>query len=160
MLRLIAQMEEKGEDRSQAQMEAFYAMKNTKGGGQTIWENRQDLSRSQAEDQPGLPPVERIQNFNEFHLPLHTDEQQAQGARCMDCGVPFCQSGVHDGRDGFSGCPLNNLIPEWNDLVYQGKWEMAVHRLIATNRFPEFTSRVCPPCARRPAPAAMLRAIP
>ena len=90
-----------------------------------------------------LPPEERIQNFNEFHLPLHTDEQQAQGARCMDCGVPFCQSGVQLGGM-FSGCPLNNLIPEWNDLVYQGKWDLAVHRLIATNRYPEFTSRVCP----------------
>ena len=55
-----------------------------------------------------LPPEERIQNFNEFHLPLHTDEQQAQGARCMDCGVPFCQSGVRLGGM-FSGCPLNNL---------------------------------------------------
>ena len=90
-----------------------------------------------------LPPEERIQNFNEFHVPLHTDEQQAQGARCMDCGVPFCQSGVQLGGM-FSGCPLNNLIPEWNDLVYQGKWDLAVHRLIATNRYPEFTSRVCP----------------
>ena len=68
-----------------------------------------------------LPPEERIRNFNEFHVPLHTDEQQAQGARCMDCGVPFCQSGVQLGGM-FSGCPLNNLIPEWNDLVYQGKW--------------------------------------
>ena len=90
-----------------------------------------------------LPPEERIRNFNEFHIPLHTDEQQAQGARCMDCGVPFCQSGVQLGGM-FSGCPLNNLIPEWNDLVYQGKWDLAVHRLIATNRYPEFTSRVCP----------------
>ena len=80
-----------------------------------------------------LPPEERIRNFNEFHVPLHTDEQQAQGARCMDCGVPFCQSGVQLGGM-FSGCPLNNLIPEWNDLVYQGKWDLAVHRLIATNR--------------------------
>ena len=99
-----------------------------------------------------LPPEERIRNFNEFHLPLHTDEQQAQGARCMDCGVPFCQSGVQLGGM-FSGCPLNNLIPEWNDLVYQGKWDLAVHRLIATNRYPEFTSRSAPPCARLPAPA-------
>ena len=82
-----------------------------------------------------LPPEERIRNFNEFHVPLHTDEQQAQGARCMDCGVPFCQSGVQLGGM-FSGCPLNNLIPEWNDLVYQGKWDLAVHRLIATNRYP------------------------
>ena len=90
-----------------------------------------------------LPPEQRIANFNEFHVPLHRDEQQAQGARCMDCGVPFCQSGMM--LNGMaSGCPLNNLIPEWNDLVYQGKWELAVHRLIATNRYPEFTSRVCP----------------
>ncbi len=90
-----------------------------------------------------LPPAERIQNFKEFHVPLHTDEQQAQGARCMDCGVPFCQSGmVLCGM--VSGCPLNNLIPEWNDLVFHGHWELAVRRLLATNRFPEFTSRVCP----------------
>ena len=90
-----------------------------------------------------LPPEERIANFNEFHLPLHKDEQQAQGARCMDCGVPFCQSGMMLGGMA-SGCPLTNLIPEWNDLVYQGQWDLAVKRLIATNRYPEFTSRVCP----------------
>ena len=90
-----------------------------------------------------LPPEERITNFNEFHLPLHKDEQQTQGARCMDCGVPFCQSGMMLGGMA-SGCPLNNLIPEWNDLVYQGQWDLAVKRLIATNRYPEFTSRVCP----------------
>ena len=94
-----------------------------------------------------LPPVERIQNFNEFHIPLPQDEQQAQGARCMDCGVPFCQAGMMIGGMA-SGCPLNNLIPEWNDLVYQGKWDLAVHRLRATNRFPEFTSRVCPRSVR------------
>lgn len=90
-----------------------------------------------------LPPEERIEHFKEFHLPLLAEEQQAQGARCMDCGVPFCQSGMMLGGM-FSGCPLNNLIPEWNDLICQGKWELAVHRLITTNRFPEFTSRVCP----------------
>ena len=90
-----------------------------------------------------LPPEERTKNFNEFHIPLHPDEQQAQGARCMDCGVPFCQSGMLIGGM-FSGCPLNNLIPEWNDLVYRGQWDLAVKRLIATNRYPEFTSRVCP----------------
>ena len=66
-----------------------------------------------------IAPEERIKNFNEFHIPLHCDEQQAQGARCMDCGVPFCQSGMMIGGMA-SGCPLNNLIPEWNDLVYQG----------------------------------------
>ena len=90
-----------------------------------------------------LPPEERIQNFQEFHIPLHQDEQQAQGARCMDCGVPFCQSGMMIGGMA-SGCPLNNLVPEWNDLVYRGQWDLAVKRLIATNRYPEFTCRVCP----------------
>ena len=90
-----------------------------------------------------LLPEERIQNFREFHVPLHPDEQQTQGARCMDCGVPFCQSGMLLGGM-YSGCPLNNLVPEWNDLVYRGQWEQAVKRLIATNRYPEFTSRVCP----------------
>lgn len=90
-----------------------------------------------------LPPEERITHFKEFHLPLLEEEQQAQGARCMDCGVPFCQSGMLLGGM-YSGCPLNNLIPEWNDLICQGRWDLAVHRLLATNRFPEFTSRVCP----------------
>ena len=89
------------------------------------------------------PPEERIRDFDEFHLPLPLEEQQAQGARCMDCGVPFCQSGMMIGGMA-SGCPLNNLIPEWNDLVYQGRWELALQRLMATNRFPEFTGRVCP----------------
>ena len=90
-----------------------------------------------------IPPLERMENFNEFHIWLSREEQQTQAARCMDCGVPFCQAGMMIGGMA-SGCPLNNLIPEWNDLVYQGKWEMALHRLKATNRFPEFTSRVCP----------------
>ena len=90
-----------------------------------------------------LPPEERIRNFKEFHLPLLAEEQQEQAARCMDCGVPFCQSGMMIGGMA-SGCPLHNLIPEWNDLVYQGRWELALQRLMATNRFPEFTSRVCP----------------
>ena len=93
-----------------------------------------------------LPPLERIQNFKEFHLPLPWEEQQIQAARCMDCGVPFCQSGMMIGGMA-SGCPLNNLIPEWNDLLYQGHMELALRRLLSTNRFPEFTSRVCPaPC--------------
>ena len=90
-----------------------------------------------------LPPLERIENFDEFHLWLPREEQQTQAARCMDCGVPFCQAGMMIGGMA-SGCPLNNLIPEWNELIYQGKWELAWRRLIATNRFPEFTSRVCP----------------
>ena len=99
-----------------------------------------DYSRKTSTD---VPPLERIENFNEFHIWLSREEQQTQAARCMDCGVPFCQAGMMIGGMA-SGCPLNNLIPEWNDLVYHGKWELALHRLLATNRFPEFTSRVCP----------------
>ncbi len=99
-----------------------------------------DYTRKTSTD---VPPLERIENFNEFHVWLSREEQQTQAARCMDCGVPFCQAGMMIGGMA-SGCPLNNLIPEWNDLVYHGKWELALHRLMATNRFPEFTSRVCP----------------
>lgn len=87
--------------------------------------------------------LERIKNFNEFHEPLSREEQRKQGARCMECGVPFCQSGMMLGGM-ISGCPLNNLIPEWNDLVYRGAYEQAYRRLRETNNFPEFTSRVCP----------------
>ncbi len=98
------------------------------------------------ENGKALPPKERIKNWNEFHIPLSEEEQKLQGARCMDCGVPFCQSGMM--MCGMvSGCPLNNLIPEWNDLVYTGNWQQAFNRLKKTNCFPEFTSRVCPaPC--------------
>ena len=71
------------------------------------------------------------------------EEQQKQGARCMECGVPFCQSGMTI-AGMTSGCPLHNLVPEWNDLVYTGNWERAYNRLKKTNNFPEFTSRVCP----------------
>ncbi len=88
-------------------------------------------------------PKERIGNFNEFHTPLSQEEQRAQGARCMACGVPFCQSGM-ELMGMVSGCPLHNLVPEWNDLVYTGNWEQAYNRLAKTNNFPEFTSRVCP----------------
>ena len=90
-----------------------------------------------------IPPRERIQNFNEFHIPLSLEKQRIQGARCMACGVPFCQAGMMIGGMA-SGCPLNNLVPEWNDLVYRGSWEEAYKRLTKTNCFPEFTSRVCP----------------
>lgn len=90
-----------------------------------------------------LPCEERIKNFDEFHIRLSKAEQQKQGARCMDCGVPFCQYGQKI-KVMYSGCPLNNLIPEWNDLVYQGHYDYAYTRLIMTNNFPEFTSRVCP----------------
>lgn len=90
-----------------------------------------------------VKPKERIQNFNEFHTPLPKEQQQQQGARCMACGVPFCQSGMT--LNGMtSGCPLHNLVPEWNDLVYIGNWKEAYNRLKKTNNFPEFTSRVCP----------------
>lgn len=90
-----------------------------------------------------IPPLERIKNFNEFHIPLSLEEQKKQGARCMACGVPFCQAGMMIGGMA-SGCPLHNLIPEWNDLVYLGNWEEAYGRLMKTHCFPEFTSRVCP----------------
>ena len=88
-------------------------------------------------------PLERIRNFNEFHTPLSEDKRRQQAARCMDCGVPFCQNGkMLCGM--MSGCPLNNLIPEWNDLLYRGHKEQSLSRLLMTNNFPEFTSRVCP----------------
>ena len=90
-----------------------------------------------------VSPKERIKNFNEFHTPLSREKQQIQGARCMACGVPFCQFGQMIGGMA-SGCPLNNLVPEWNDLVYTGNWKQAYMRLSKTNCFPEFTSRVCP----------------
>lgn len=93
-----------------------------------------------------IEPKERIKNFDEFHVQLPKEERKIQGARCMDCGVPFCQSGIMLGGMT-SGCPLNNLIPEWNDLLYQGNNEGALERLFKTNNFPEFTGRVCPaPC--------------
>lgn len=98
----------------------------------------------QANEETG--PKERIRNFNEFHVPLSEEERRTQAARCMDCGVPFCQSGMMIGGMA-SGCPLNNLCPEWNELLYTGNYEHALGRLLKTNNFPEFTSRVCPaPC--------------
>lgn len=93
-----------------------------------------------------VKPKERIKNYKEFHNPLSMEERQTQGARCMNCGVPFCQSGMMIGGMA-SGCPLNNLIPEWNDLIFAGNMTQALKRLLKTNNFPEFTSRVCPaPC--------------
>ncbi len=91
-------------------------------------------------------PKERIKHFNEFHEPLSQEEQALQGARCMDCGIPYCQSGST--ISGFTiGCPLNNLIPEWNDSVYHNNYPKALERLLKTSNFPEFTARVCPaPC--------------
>ena len=91
-------------------------------------------------------PLKRIRHFNEFHTPLSRKEQEIQGARCMNCGVPFCQSGILI-NGMVTGCPLNNLIPEWNDATYTGNWDEAYQRLKKTNPFPEFTGRVCPhPC--------------
>src|SRR5215469_174077 len=92
------------------------------------------------------PALERIRDWNEFHLHLDEKKLQEQGARCMDCGVPFCHTGTRLAGMA-SGCPINNLIPEWNDLVYRGLWREALDRLHKTNNFPEFTGRVCPaPC--------------
>jgi len=82
-------------------------------------------------------PEERIKDWFEIYEPFPEEKQREQGARCMDCGVPFCHT----------GCPVNNLIPDWNDLVYNNRWETAIRRLHATNNFPEFTGRICPaPC--------------
>ncbi|MGI6014162.1 MAG: glutamate synthase subunit beta [Oscillospiraceae bacterium] len=88
-------------------------------------------------------PKERIADFCEFHPPLDRAERQNQGARCMNCGVPFCQSAMML-NGAVSGCPLHNLIPEWNDELYNGTWNHAFDRLHKTNNFPEFTGRVCP----------------
>ncbi len=88
-------------------------------------------------------PLERIKHFNEFHTPLSRAEQEKQGARCMACGVPFCQAGTMI-AGMMSGCPLQNMVPEWNDLLYLGNWEEAYYRLKKTSSFPEFTGRVCP----------------
>src|SRR2546426_8170175 len=90
--------------------------------------------------------TERIRDWNEFHFHMEEKKLQEQAARCMDCGIPFCHTGTL--LSGMaSGCPINNLIPEWNDLVYRGLWREALERLHKTNNFPEFTGRVCPaPC--------------
>jgi glutamate synthase (NADPH/NADH) small chain len=83
------------------------------------------------------PPAERIRDWFEIYQPFPEETLRSQGARCMDCGVPFCHT----------GCPLNNIIPDWNDLVYRGRWREAIRQLHATNNFPEFTGRLCPaPC--------------
>ena len=91
--------------------------------------NREQPTRRKAD--------ERIRDWFEIYEPFPEEKQREQGARCMDCGVPFCHT----------GCPVNNLIPDWNDLVYNNRWEAAVRRLHSTNNFPEFTGRICPaPC--------------
>jgi glutamate synthase (NADPH) small chain len=87
--------------------------------------------------QPTRPVADRVRDWHEVYLPYSVDTLRQQGARCMDCGIPFCHQ----------GCPLGNLIPDWNDLVYHDRWQSAIERLLATNNFPEFTGRLCPaPC--------------
>ncbi len=102
-----------------------------------------EFSRELPEDRV---PLERLKDWQEFHLPMAEDKLRHQGARCMDCGIPFCHTGnLLAGMA--SGCPIHNLIPEWNDLVYRGLWREALERLHKTNNFPDFTGRVCPaPC--------------
>ena len=92
------------------------------------------------------PPLERVKDWSETHPEYAEKTLRDQGARCMDCGIPFCHTGAL--VNGLAmGCPINNLIPEWNDLVYRGQWREAIIRLHKTNNFPEFTGRVCPaPC--------------
>ncbi|MEJ2751710.1 MAG: glutamate synthase, partial [Chloroflexota bacterium] len=89
---------------------------------------------------------ERIQDWQPFHLHFSEEKLRNQAMRCMDCGIPFCHQGrILNGMT--SGCPINNLIPEWNDLIYRGQWRQAYERLHKTNNFPEFTGLVCPaPC--------------
>ena len=88
-------------------------------------------------DRKYKPAADRIRNYKEFVIPLGDTETKNQAARCMDCGIPFCHT----------GCPVNNQIPDWNDLVYSGNWEQASANLHSTNNFPEFTGRICPaPC--------------
>jgi glutamate synthase (NADPH) small chain len=87
--------------------------------------------------QPYRPVEERVRDWRQVMMPWPADRLQKQGARCMDCGIPFCHQ----------GCPLGNLIPDWNDLVYRDRWHEAIDRLHATNNFPEFTGTLCPaPC--------------
>ncbi|MCA9929119.1 MAG: glutamate synthase subunit beta, partial [Anaerolineales bacterium] len=102
-----------------------------------------EFTRETAADRPF---TERIRDWQLVHLHLPEEKLKTQAARCMDCGIPFCHKGrVMEG--GTTGCPINNLIPEWNDLIYQGLWREAYERLSKTNNFPEFTGLVCPaPC--------------
>lgn len=102
-----------------------------------------EFKREKTKEQP---PLERISNWNEYAARLSDESLQTQGARCMDCGTPFCHMGIEI-RGAAAGCPIQNVIPEWNDLVYKGQWKEALDRLHMTNNFPEFTGRVCPaPC--------------
>ncbi len=95
------------------------------------------------QDNNTVSPLERIKNFDEFHVQISDDERKKQAARCMDCGVPYCQSALKL-KGMVTGCPLHNLIPEWNDEVYKDNLNHALTRLLKMSSFPEFTSRVCP----------------
>ena len=97
----------------------------------------------QRQNKKEIEPLSRIKNFNDFHIPFDLDTQKEQASRCMNCGIPFCQSAMKfNGRN--VGCPLSNLIPEWNHLIYKGLYEEAYKRLEKTAPFPEFTGNVCP----------------
>ncbi len=97
-------------------------------------------------DRKYAPVEERIKSYREFVLPLPEKEVREQAARCMDCGVPYCH-GTSRLTGAPTGCPVNNQIPDWNDLVYRGNWEEAARNLHSTNNFPEVTGRICPaPC--------------
>ena len=110
---------------------------------ETEWGKATGFLEYERKENPALTPEERISNYEEFHPMLLKEERQEQGGRCMNCGVPFCQSAITL-HGAVTGCPLHNLIPEWNDEVYRGNWEHALSRLLKSNSFPEFTGRVCP----------------
>ena len=94
------------------------------------------------QDRKYRPAADRVRNYKEFFIELPEQTLRDQASRCMDCGIPFC----HDVK-GLKGCPVNNQIPDWNDLVYRGEWQQAIKDLHSTNNFPEFTGRICPaPC--------------
>ena len=99
------------------------------------------------EERDYAPVEERVKHYREFVIPLSEEEVRKQGARCMDCGIPYCHGTENNSPAAPSGCPVNNQIPDWNDLVYRGEWQEAARNLHSTNNFPEFTGRVCPaPC--------------
>jgi glutamate synthase (NADPH) small chain len=98
------------------------------------------------EESKDRQPLSRLEDWNEYTKKQSEETLSRQSARCMDCGTPFCHIGLEINGKA-AGCPIHNLIPEWNDLVYRGKWKEALERLLKTNNFPEFTGRVCPaPC--------------
>ena len=104
-------------------------------------------------EDPVRDPLERTEDFEEFHGQLPPEKRQEQGGRCMNCGVPFCQSGMElEGK--VYGCPLHNLIPEWNDMIWQSNGGHALSRLLKPTAFPSSPGGSVPPCARRPASAA------